>query len=287
MVMETLPLDILLYIIDLLAGGDNENVKSLRILSQACKSMLPLCRKHLFSSLHLNSESNSERFSNLLSKNPDIARYVRSLTYAFYYIPISGHELNIIDMLKERSPLHSIQLWSSRYLDWNDFPESIRSSLVSLFQLPTVTILSIYSFKGFPAMALSGCGNVIDLQLGQLKLAPPEVNQVISRSKIPTPVSLSIWTDTYGVATLLNSAGLHAGVSLAIVDLSSLQKAEFHVNSRDGLGQVYELIKVTTRLEYFSLTGWWLCCHLSLQILTNIFSASAVGVGRTGSMPRD
>ena len=254
--LETLPLDILLYIIDLLAGGDYENFKSLRILSQACKSMVPLCRKHLFSSLRLKGESNSERFSNLLSKNPDIASYVRSLTYAFYYIPISGHELNIIDMLKQRSHLQSIRLSSLTYLDWNDFPESIRSSLVSLFQLPTVTFLDIYSFKRFPAMALSGCGNLIDLRLGHLKLAPPEANQVISRSKIPTPVSLNIWTNTYGLATLLNSASLHAGDPLEIVDLSSLQKAGFNVDSRDGLDQVYELIKVTTRLEYFTLTGW-------------------------------
>ena len=115
--METIPLDILLNIIDLLAGGDDEDVKSLRILSQACKFMVPLCRKHLFSSIRLFSESNSERFSNLLSQNPDIARYVRSLYYAFFYIPISGHELNIIAILKERSPLQSILLTSGRLLD--------------------------------------------------------------------------------------------------------------------------------------------------------------------------
>ena len=53
MEMGTLPLDILLYIIDLLAGGDDGDVKSLQILSQLCKSMVPLCRKHLFSSLLL------------------------------------------------------------------------------------------------------------------------------------------------------------------------------------------------------------------------------------------
>jgi hypothetical protein len=256
--METIPvipLDILLYIIDLLAGGYDEDVKSLRILSQTCKSMVPLCRKHLFSSIHLYSELNSKRFSDLLSKNPDIARYVRILNYMFRYIPISGHELNIIDMLKEHSPLQSIQLSSGRSLNWNDFPESIRSSLVSLIQLPTVTFLGIHSFKGFPATALSGCGNLINLQLGYLKLDHPEVNQpVISRSKIPTPVSLYIdlKEKIYGLADLLNSASLHLGGP--IVDFSGLQKAGFNVESRDDLAQVYELIKVTTKLEYFSLS---------------------------------
>ena len=251
--METLPLDILLYIIDLLAGGDDEDVKSLRTLSQACKFMVPLCRKHLFSSICLFSESNTEHFRDLLSKNPDIARYVRSLQvyYTFSYIHI-GYELNImIDILKEGSPLESIQLSALSDWDWNFFPELIRSSLVSLIQLPTVTFLGIYSFKGFPVAVLSGCSNLIELQLEDLRLDPPEVNQVISRSKIPTPVSLRIGKETYGLADLINSASLRLGGP--IIDLSILQKADFEVKSRDDLAQVYELIKVTTQLEHFTL----------------------------------
>jgi hypothetical protein len=165
----TLPFDILVYIIDLLAGGDDGDIKSLQILSQACKYMVPLCRKHLFSSLHLRSKLKSKRFSDLLSKNPDIARYVRSLNYGVYN-PIGDHELNILDMLKERSSLQSIKLLSPPEFDWSDFPESIQSSLVFLIQLPTVTHLYIQSFKGFPAIALSRCSNLIDLQLEELEI---------------------------------------------------------------------------------------------------------------------
>ena len=195
-------------IIDLLADGDDEDVKSLRILSQVCKSMVPLCRKHLFSSLNLHRESDSERFSGLLLKNPDIARYVKSFHYAVCHLPISVHELNILLILKKRSSLQSIRVQSA--MAWNNLAESIRSSLVSLIQLPTFTSLSIESFKGFPSTALSGCGNLNHLQLGGLNLATstPEVNRVISRSKIPAPLSLIISTeslflnaDTYGFAS--------------------------------------------------------------------------------------
>ena len=250
--MEILPLDIFLIIVDLLADGDNENIKSLRILSQTCKSMVPLCRKHLFSSLRLRGELNSERFSDLLSKNPDIARYVRNLNYRIYLLHISGHDLNILNMLKECSSLQSIELSSSgKWNSWNTLTESVRSSLVSLIQLPTVTFLHIHTFDGFPATALSGCGNLIDLKLGEINLAPPEVNQVISRSKIPAPVSLYIDTDTYGLAALLKSASLDAGNP--IIDFSRLQKAEFEVQSRDDLDQANEVIKVTTRLEYLCI----------------------------------
>ena len=249
--MGTLPLDILLYIIDLLAGGDDEDIESLQNLSQVCKSMVPLCRKHLFSSLLLHySKEDSERFSNLLLMNPEIARYVRNLNYRFYP-PLSDHELNILDVLKKRSSLQSIRLSSPGMIEWNYLPESVQSSLVFLIQLPTVTRLDIDDIIGFPATALSGCSNLIDLRLGELKLAPPEVNQVILRSKITTPVSLHMWRTTLGLAALLDSASLHAGGP--IIDFSRLQKAKFRVESQDDIGQVNELIKVTSRLEHFHL----------------------------------
>ena len=248
--MKTLPLDILLYIIDLLASG--KDIESLRTLSQTCQYMVPLCRKHLFSSLFLRGDSNSVRLSDLLSKNPDITHYVRNLNYEVNYISSSDHEVNTLDMLKKCSSLRSIALLSSRHLGWNYLTESIRSSFLSLIQLPTVTSL-IICLIGFPSAALSGCGNLIDLQLGGLKLAPTEVNQDISRRKNPAPVSLYINTNMYGLAALLNSASLHADGP--IVDFSRLQKAVFDVISQDDIDQVNEMIRVTTRLEYINLNS--------------------------------
>ena len=251
----TLPLDILLHIIDLLAGGDDKDIRSLQTLSLTCKFFVSPCRKHLFSSLNLHSELNSERFSDLLSKNPDIARYVTSLNYRVYDT-ISFHELNILDMLKKHSSLQSIQLLSPGSFDWNDFPELIRSSLIFLIQLPTVSHLDLIDFKGFPATALSGCSNLIDLQLQRLEFSPPspEVNQVISSTRISTPISLRMTKEIYhGLATLLNSASLVVGGP--IVDFSRLQKVEFVVESQDDIFQVNELIKLTTLLEYFYMGG--------------------------------
>ncbi|KIM37826.1 hypothetical protein M413DRAFT_256753 [Hebeloma cylindrosporum] len=249
----TLPFDILVSIIDLFAGGDDGDISSLQCLSQACKFMVPLCRKHLFSSLHIpSSKSKLEDLSELLSKNPDIAHYVKSLHYVVY-IPIGDHELNILDVLKEFSPLQSIEL-QSLATQWDDFPESIRSSLVFLIHLPTVVRLSMQSFKGFPAIALSRCSNLVDLQLrGRLQMAPPEVNQVIQRNKIPTLFSLSVGATTFDcLAILLNCGGRHAGGS--IIDVSRLQRASFDVDSPGHIGLIIEFIKVTTRLEYFNLT---------------------------------
>ena len=104
-------------------------------------------------------------------------------------------------------------------------------------------------------MVLSGCSNLIDLHLEELELVPPEVNQVISRSKIPTPVSLYIRTGPFGLAALLtqNSASLQARGP--IVDFSHLQKATFYVNFSGQFGHVGDLFKVATRLEYLYIMG--------------------------------
>ena len=254
----TLPLEILACIIDLLGAERGRNMDSLQNLSQACRSFVPLCRKYIFSSLVLSTEYMLKSFGILLFTNPDIARYVRHIRYVVRNT-VGDHDLNILYMLKERSSLQSIEILPSPVdvkPEWNSFPESIRSSLVLLLQLPTLTLLIIFNFKGFPTTALSHCSNLIEFRLGRLEIAPPEVNQVISRSKIPTPVHIKAERDTYdGLAILSNYANLYAGGP--IIDFSRLQEAAFDVGSLDDIGHVNELIKVTTQLQHLDIASEW------------------------------
>ena len=293
----TLPLDILLHIIDLLArsSGDSmdpNTIRSLQILSLACKSMVPLCRKHLFSSLKLNSNSKTEGYNDLLSKSPDIACYTKKLFLLCN--PIINHDF--LDILKKHSSLHWITLTGSKSLSWNDFPESLQSSLVSLIKLPTLSSLSIYSFTMFPAAAIAGCSNLNYLQVVGAKLTPPEINQVIPpRSKIPSPELLDFNADIYGIEVLLNSANLDEGGSGPIVDFSRLQKAMLIVVSQRDVDLVYEMIKMTTRLEFFGIraceNGESAFSHYRLKFDREIFfflkkSDSACGLGRAERMPQ-
>ena len=266
----TLPLDVLLHIVELLAASRNDmySINSLQNLSQTCKFMVPICRKHLFSSLYLVSDSGLfERLRDLLSKNPDITRYVKSLRYLML-CPVRDHELNILDMLIERSSLRSIELSSPRLgvgMNWNSLPESIRSSLVSLIQLPTVTRLEINNFTRFPATALSGCTNLINLRFDNLELTLPdsESNHVISHSKIPTPACLNIRA-TPGFAALLNSASLQAG---GPIDFSRVQIAMFDVTSQGDIDNINKLIKMTRQLHYIQITSEFSKCY-PFNILT-------------------
>ena len=161
---------------------------------------------------------------------------------------ISDHELIILNILKVRSPLQSIEVSSPR-VDWNDYPESIRLSLLSLIELPTVTHLNINSFTRFPATALSGCAKLSNLQFGDLDLTLPdsESNHVISRCKIPTPALLDIRRGTHGFATLLPSLHALAG---GPIDFSRVQIAIFQVDSQGFIDDINKLIKVTRQLQY-------------------------------------
>ena len=232
--------------------------------------MVPICRKHLFSSLDLvsTSISNSGHFSDLLLVNPDIARYVRSLNYKLYNpftSSLSDHELTLLNILKVRSPLKSIELFSPG-LDWNDYPESIRLSLLSLIELPTVTHLDIRIFKRFPATAISGCTNLINLQFGDIEWTLPdsEFDHVIPRSKIPTPAFLNIKRRTHGFAALLISASLH---TVGLIDFSHVQTVIFQVEFRGDTDNINKLIKLTRRLRYVEIKSECLALFkvLSLQ----------------------
>ncbi|KAF8957387.1 hypothetical protein BDZ97DRAFT_1846540 [Flammula alnicola] len=240
----TIPLDIIESVIEVIAT--DEDTRSLEAVSQTCHTLLPLCRKHIFSTIRLSHKSDHSRhFNDLLSTNPDIARYVKHLEYGLNN-PSDDHQQGL-DVLQKHSDLRSVHLWSQERADWSAFPASIRSSLLSLIQLPTITHLRIRSFMNFPATALLNCHNLIDLQMELLEITSAEVKHISIRDKIPTPISLNAEGDSCSaLEALLQTAGPEPG---PIVDFSLLQSASFDVEIRGDILIVQEVIKTTTQLQ--------------------------------------
>ncbi|KAF8968573.1 hypothetical protein BDZ97DRAFT_1799087, partial [Flammula alnicola] len=240
----TIPLDIIESVIEAIAI--DEDTRSLKAISQTCHTLLTLCRKHIFSTIQLSHKSdNSRHFNDLLSTSPDIARYVKHLEY-FLDNPTDDDQ-KVLDVLQKHSDLRSVHLWSQRGTDWSAFPASIRSSLLSLIQLPTITHLRIRCFTKFPATALLHCHNLIDLQMEWLEITSPEAKHVSIRDKIPTPISLNAETGCYSaLEALLQTAGPEQG---PIVDFRLLQSASFEVEFTREILIVQEVIKTTTQLQ--------------------------------------
>jgi hypothetical protein len=87
--IDAIPLEIQELILDFLAASeDNDNLPSIKSCALVCQEFLPLCRKHIFSSIVLNSDQpecyhtgTTRTFGRLLSSNPEIANLIRTLDY--------------------------------------------------------------------------------------------------------------------------------------------------------------------------------------------------------------
>ena len=191
------PFDILAYITDIL--GSISDTETLRALSLICNFMVPLCRRHLFSSvsLGLNSTPTEEiRLTRFLSDSPDVTRHIRKLTYVVNSrTPTGQHMIDILDVLRcQTLSLQSISLYSVRWSDWDLLQESMKSPLVSLIQLPSVTHLQLKLLKNFPFVILSLCSSLTSISINKVSQATSSsyADRIITRSRIPAPESLAM-----------------------------------------------------------------------------------------------
>ncbi len=273
---QILPYDILATIVDQLTldrvGELFENRLALRTLSQTCKLMVPMCRRHLFSSISLEGDKNvkSQNLLNLLREKPEIASYVRELQYRISPRWYSGYyDDGILEALLRYStlpgilsPLRRISLISHHLLgpgQWSSQTASIRHLLISLIRLPTITELLFSGFEGFPADSLALCGSLRRLQLDHLGEFVLDVGNASTLScRIPTPLSLDFSTTSYtNLAIIMGLGGPEKVPSIPgpIIDFSLLQEATFAICDPPGVVGVCNLLKTTRKLERLSIEG--------------------------------
>ena len=171
---STFPFEIEEIILDFLAEDDEfEGHPALKTCSLVCKAFLPICRKHIFGSIVLDDEVASpsrsspitHAFDRLLHETPEIAHYIRKLEY--YYETVDLPSPSIQESLKQISRLEFLTVWQHDryYLSWSNIP--IRSALLHLLHLPTLTHLKVININGFVASDLVSCINLKYLEIGR------------------------------------------------------------------------------------------------------------------------
>ncbi|KJA14245.1 hypothetical protein HYPSUDRAFT_208872 [Hypholoma sublateritium FD-334 SS-4] len=247
------PFDILSYITNILViESDNE---SLRAFSLLCKFMVPLCRQYLFSSVTLRSSKSTTPkgigLTRFLSGSPDTTCRIKNLEFVVE-TPTSTSQ-DVLDILKimlsQSTSLQSITFSSLGWPDWNVLHKPTKALLVSLIQLPTVTHLKLGAIKNFPLVALSFCSGLTDFSVSAYpyKAISPDSGQIVSRSKIPSPVSLYIRHFYSAIAILMRPPS--PNVIDPIMDFSRLVDASFHICSENDASQMAELLKTAGRLQ--------------------------------------
>ena len=183
----SLPYDIVGHIIDILAAeGDLSPVKN---ASLASSSMLHLCRRHIFHTISSlpYCRSLKKPLIKLLVNNPAIVQYIRELEYEVHHddnqlsplLPNLLHTISYLECLRIRSGVNT---------EWTEIDPLLRSTLLHLMYLPTLTHFVITSMRNIPISAFVPCINLEQLNIRYITLAPFEDQSPslqMSRPKTP------------------------------------------------------------------------------------------------------
>ena len=164
-----LPFDIIEEIVDILINNRTKGLQCVKDFSLVCQSFLPLCRKHIFSSVSIKISSpesldiyNGEAFGRLLLERPGIAICVYKLKICIeqpdseskYFLEQVSRQLTRLQSLTISHSMHGNQMY------WHNISSSTQSSLLNLMHLPTLTHLDIRCITSFPKSGLIACTNV-------------------------------------------------------------------------------------------------------------------------------
>ena len=190
-----LPFDIIALIVDIV--GENKDINLLKELALVSHSFLHICSKHLFATVELHDAipichpaSSKKAFVKLLKSRPDVAKYIRKLTYKvgslspaansrdyhrFSQLPeYDDHLLSPIlpNLLRTISHLNCLTITGSK-LDWNMLDSSLTSAFLHLMQLPTIHHIDLSFIQNFPLSSLAPSVNLHRLDIFHLSHSNP------------------------------------------------------------------------------------------------------------------
>ncbi|KJA21699.1 hypothetical protein HYPSUDRAFT_87915 [Hypholoma sublateritium FD-334 SS-4] len=262
---QIVPYDILATIADqvAIAVPVTRREATLRALSQTCKFMVPVCRRHLFSSIRLHgSKVSYQNLMNLLEEKPEVASYVRTLWCTLRPLP-NEHENGVLEALLRHSTspgnsssLHSISLDASFRTgdEWSVQPASMRRLLISLIQLPTIIGLHLSGIQDFPVNQLSLCRALRHLSLQDVRdFALLGDNSLPTDCRVPTPLLLGVSMTSYNSLVVLMDPKKGPNALGPIIDFSLLQEATFTVCKPVEVDHICRLLKTAQKLERLSI----------------------------------
>ena len=249
--VPVLPLDVIDNIIDILFNDDTKSLPYVKAFSLTCQSFLPLCRKHMFSSIsiHIGDFFLNDEVRFLL----DIARYVRRLNILIDHRYCKS-ECSFDQVSRQLTGLKSITIWCSSQwgssMFWKDISSSARCSLLSLIHLPTLTHLDLKQIHDFPISALITCTNLKHLAVNGHLIADENDDALSSVSHKPIQLEVFETTVTLTVLKLLASK---CSDGRPVLDFTLLKKVLL-VFKQHGTDQTGQILSGTQQLRDISLT---------------------------------
>lgn len=259
--MVPLSYDIIGHIIDILAGeGDLVPLKN---TSLASSSVLHLCRRHIFRTIPFDNfypgrkKPPKQPFITLLLNNPALVQYIRELNYEVHYnderlspvLPNLLHTISHLECLRIKSVLDNP-------IDWTEVDPSLRSALLRLMYLPTLTHLKIRRVYNLPLSALAPCTNIEHLDIHYIAFTQFQESELdlplaVGCFKTPRVLQFSCGSSSKAVGRLLSAKWKDGRPLVDFTHLKSLLVDFDTVHAEINRN----LFKSIEQLEKLSITG--------------------------------
>lgn len=258
--IPVLPLDVIENIIDILVNENPRSLPYVKAFSLTCQSFLPLCRKHIFSSIdveitdsleHLHS---GEAFGRFLLETPGIAKHVRQLSVRIEHHSESGYFFDQVS--RQLTRLRSLTILCSTLgeetvVAWRDISSSMQRSLLSLIRLPTLTHLDLSSIRHFLISDLITCTNLKHLCTNGLFTADANDDEVFSVLHKPIQLQVFVTMLTPAVSKLLGSK---CSDGRPVLDFTLLKKLRIVLHWTGHAHKAREIFSGTQQLTDVDVT---------------------------------
>ncbi|KAF8182075.1 hypothetical protein BJ912DRAFT_979015 [Pholiota molesta] len=186
----SIPLDVIETIIDILVTLDDHGLSSVRTCSLTCRSFLHFCRKHIFASVSLDigktyasiPHPTSAQFQKLLITAPEIAKYVRKLSFGVPPYQSWGGFFNVVNLAEVLMKFDQVQqltigsINTFEAINWSKLPFCLQDAVFHLLDLPTIDYLILIRISHFRVSDLTRCSNLRRLRVEFFK--DPVLDQI-------------------------------------------------------------------------------------------------------------
>jgi len=255
----SLPLDIMEAIFGELAiDSDMATLKNCSLLSS---DFLPMCRKHIFSKVELDSAvqrsgtSQVRRFKHLLDSNSFISNYIRTLDYT----SACDSKPAPPDLKHLRRVTSFTFSFTGGTQEWKKMPPPLERSLATFIQSNKLVDLHLVRIQDVPAGLFTWFPHLKKLTLYCVTIADIPLRGKFFKAKrtpklAPKLVSLFVKNSNIGTLIKLPAGGaLRAGPML---DLTGLEKFEFGIDEDPTAMDIVRLVlKLTESLRFLALSG--------------------------------
>ena len=205
---STLPFDVLQDIVESLSQPRTIDRETLFKLSLTCRSLLPLCRKHIFSTISLQPRSFDKNdpakrpwppnqnilyisitnMELLTTSSPSVVDWVR--TFHLGLNAANVHDAGLVHLLDKFSFLESLFLTILfNQLYWANLPFPLQTALARIIKLQSVTSLSLSNLGTIPLSSILPLSNVTHLNVASCGFSLPDPNHEWGSNTAPSQLT--------------------------------------------------------------------------------------------------